>query len=519
MWKDATEMAMAVRSGQVSAKELVTDAIERIEEQNPAVNAVVSKQYEQALREAEAGNFQGKAFGGVPLLLKDLGQNEAGHLSTAGSRLFQNYRVGHTDKLVQAFKDLGFIILGRTNTPEFGFKNISDSSLHGPVRLPLDLSRNAGGSSGGAAAAVAANMVPLAAASDGGGSIRIPASFNGLIGLKPSRGRIPVGPYSYRGWQGASSNFALTKSVRDTKRLLYHLQTYQVEAPFPLSLLPEQALFSPKMTKSVRDTKRLLYHLQTYQVEAPFPLSLLPEQALFSPKNKPLKIAYSLESPIGSPVSADAKQAVLSLLPQLESLGYQITELQSPILDGVEVMRAYYLMNSVETAQMFDEIEAGLGRPMTLDDMEIMTWAIYQSGQTVPAKLYSKVLQDWDRYSATMADFHQHYDLLLTPTVADVAPKLDQFIHSQEMLDRLLHTKELAMAEQQSLIWEMFAESLAWTPFTQQANITGQPAISLPTYQTSQGLPIGVQFTAAKGREDLLLHVSDELEQAGYFAL
>ncbi len=481
MWKDATEMAMAVRSGQVSAKELVTDAIERIEEQNPAVNAVVSKQYEQALREAEAGNFQGKAFGGVPLLLKDLGQNEAGHLSTAGSRLFQNYRVGHTDKLVQAFKDLGFIILGRTNTPEFGFKNISDSSLHGPVRLPLDLSRNAGGSSGGAAAAVAANMVPLAAASDGGGSIRIPASFNGLIGLKPSRGRIPVGPYSYRGWQGASSNFALTKSVRDTKRLLYHLQTYQVEAPFPLSLLPEQALFSPK--------------------------------------NKPLKIAYSLESPIGSPVSADAKQAVLSLLPQLESLGYQITELQSPILDGVEVMRAYYLMNSVETAQMFDEIEAGLGRPMTLDDMEIMTWAIYQSGQTVPAKLYSKVLQDWDRYSATMADFHQHYDLLLTPTVADVAPKLDQFIHSQEMLDRLLHTKELAMAEQQSLIWEMFAESLAWTPFTQQANITGQPAISLPTYQTSQGLPIGVQFTAAKGREDLLLHVSDELEQAGYFAL
>ncbi|HEL1541607.1 TPA: amidase [Streptococcus suis] len=476
MWKDATEMALAVRTGQVSARELVADAIERIEEENPAINAVVSKQYEQALQEAETGNFQDKAFGGVPLLLKDLGQNEAGQLSTAGSRLFQNYRAGHTDKLVQAFKGLGFIILGRTNTPEFGFKNISDSSLHGPVKLPLDLSRNAGGSSGGAAAAVASGMVPLAAASDGGGSIRIPASFNGLIGLKPSRGRIPVGPISYRGWQGASSNFALTKSVRDTKRLLYHLQTYQVEAPFPLALLSEQSLLAPQ--------------------------------------DKPLKIAYSLESPIGSPVSADAKQAVLSLLPQLEALEHQITELTSPILDGLEVMRAYYLMNSVETAQMFDEIEAGLGRPMTHDDMEVMTWAIYQSGQTVPAKLYSKVLQDWDRYSASMADFHQHYDLLLTPTVADVAPKLDQFTHSQEMLDRLLHTQKLAMAEQQSLIWEMFAESLAWTPFTQQANITGQPAISLPTYQTPQGLPIGVQFTAAKGREDLLLHVADQLEQA-----
>lgn len=334
-WIDATAMAQAVNQKQVSAKELVQETIAKIEQLNPALNAVVSKQYEQALQEAEMGNFQDKPFGGVPLLLKDLGQNEAGHLSTAGSRLFENYRAGHTDKLVQAFKDLGFIILGRTNTPEFGFKNISDSSLHGQVKLPLDLSRNAGGSSGGAAAAVASGMIPLAAASDGGGSIRIPASFNGLIGLKPSRGRIPVGPSSYRGWQGASSNFALTKSVRDTKRLLYHLQTYQVEAPFPLALLSEQSLFTSQ--------------------------------------DKPLKIAYSLESPIGSQVSAHAKQAVLFLLPHLEALGHQITELTSPVLDGIEVMRAYYLMNSVETAQMFDEIEAGLGRPMTPDDMEVMT--------------------------------------------------------------------------------------------------------------------------------------------------
>ncbi|HFI0148280.1 TPA: amidase [Streptococcus suis] len=480
-WNDATAMAQAVNQKQVSAKELVQESIDRIEKLNPDLNAVVSKQYDEALKEAEKEDYLGKPFAGVPFLLKDLGQNEKGQPSSAGSRLFQNYRVAHTDKLVQAFKNLGFIILGRTNTPEFGFKNISDSSLHGPVKLPLDLSRNAGGSSGGAAAAVASGMVPLAAASDGGGSIRIPASFNGLIGLKPSRGRIPVGPHSYRGWQGASSNFALTKSVRDTKRLLYHLQTYQVEAPFPLALLPEQALFSSR--------------------------------------NKPLKIAYCLESPIGSSVSTDAQQAVLSLLPQLEALGHQVTELSSPILDGIEVMQAYYLMNSVETAQMFEEIEAGLGRSMTPDDMEVMTWAIYQSGQTVPAKLYSKVLQDWDRYSARMADFHQHYDLLLTPTVADVAPKLDQFTHSQEMLDRLLHIQELAMAEQQSLIWEMFAESLAWTPFTQQANITGQPSISLPTYERADGLPIGVQFTAAKGREDLLLQLADQMEAASLLNL
>ncbi|HEL2109911.1 TPA: amidase [Streptococcus suis] len=480
-WKDATAMAQAVNQKQVSAKELVQETIAKIEQLNPAINAVVSKQYEQALQEAETGDFQDKPFGGVPLLLKDLGQNEEGHLSTAGSRLFQNYRAGHTDKLVQAFKDLGFIIVGRTNTPEFGFKNISDSSLHGPVKSPLDLSRNAGGSSGGAAAAVASGMVPLAAASDGGGSIRIPASFNGLIGLKPSRGRIPVGPNSYRGWQGASSSFALTKSVRDTKRLLYHLQTYQVEAPFPLALLSEQSLLAPQ--------------------------------------DKPLKIAYSLESPIGNSVSAHAKQAVLSLLPHLEAMGHQITELTSPVLDGLEVMRSYYLMNSVETAQMFDEIEAGLDRPMTPDDMEVMTWAIYRSGQTVPAKLYSKVLQDWDRYSATMANFHQHYDLLLTPTVADVAPKHGQFDLSADLLDRLKHTQNYSMEEQQDLIWQMFEDSLALTPFTQQANICGQPAISLPTYVRADGLPIGIQLTAAKGREDLLLQLADQMEAAGLLNL
>ncbi|HGK7332268.1 TPA: amidase [Streptococcus suis] len=480
-WIDATAMAQAVNQKQVSAKELVQETIAKIEQLNPALNAVVSKQYEQALQEAEMGNFQDKPFGGVPLLLKDLGQNEAGHLSTAGSRLFENYRAGHTDKLVQAFKDLGFIILGRTNTPEFGFKNISDSSLHGQVKLPLDLSRNAGGSSGGAAAAVASGMIPLAAASDGGGSIRIPASFNGLIGLKPSRGRIPVGPKSFRGWQGASSNFALTKSVRDTKRLLYHFQTYQVEAPFPLATLSEESIFRPL--------------------------------------NRPLKIAFTCQSPIGSKVSLEAQTAVLQLVDHLLGMGHQVEELQRQPLDGSEVMQSYYIMNSVETAQMFDEIEAAFGRPMTLDDMEPMTWAIYQSGQTIPAKLYSKVLQDWDRYSAIMQEFHQTYDILLTPTVADVAPLHGQFQPSVDLETRLKQTQEYSMAAQQDLIWEMFADSLALTPFTQQANITGQPSISLPTHVTKEGLPIGVQLTAAKGREDILLQLAQDLEDAHLFRM
>lgn len=471
MFSDATAMAQAVKAGQVSAKELVETSIQQIEALNPSLHAVVDKQYQEALDKAERVSLD-RPFAGVPILLKDLGQNQEGQLSTAGSRLFANYRASKTDFYTQKMEELGFVVLGRTNTPEFGFKNISDSGLHGSVNLPRDLSRNAGGSSGGAAAAVAAGMVPLAGASDGGGSIRIPASFNGLIGLKPTRGRIPVGPDSYRGWQGASSHFALTKSVRDTKALLYGMQVCQLESPFPLPLLKNDA-----------------------------------------PVRKPLRLAFSVASPIGTPVSEEAKQAVYDMVNVLEQAGHQVEELTAQPLDGIEVMQSYYMMNSVETAQMFDGIEASLGRSMTLDDMELMTWAIYQSGQTVPAKLYSKVLQDWDRYSAMMAAFHQTYDLFLTPTVAEVAPLHGQFALSDSLQADLRDMARFSMEKQQELIWSMFEKSLAWTPFTQQANLTGQPSISLPTYERADGLPIGVQFTAAKGREDLLLEMAQWLEE------
>ncbi|MBF0778805.1 amidase [Streptococcus cuniculi] len=477
MYQDAIAMAEAIRNGVVTAEECVRASIEKIEALNPHLNAVVSTQYEQALERARNLEVGDKPFAGVPILLKDLGQEQAGELSTAGSRLFANYRAHKSDRYTQRMEELGFIVLGRANTPEFGFKNISDSRVHGAVNLPVDVTRNAGGSSGGSAAAVASGMVALAGASDGGGSIRIPASFNGLIGLKTSRGRIPVGPSSYRGWQGASVHFALTKSVRDTKSLLYHLQSYQVEAPFPLQ-----------------------------------PLSW---ESLFASRRRPLTIAFSLQSPIGTPVSAEAQEAVVNLLPVLEELGHQVTELAAYPLDGIEAMRSYYVMNSVEAAQMFAGIEANMNRQLKIDDMELMTWAIYQSGQTIPAYRYSQILQDWDQYSAKMAAFHENYDLLLTPTVAEVAPKHGQFALDKQLSEKLRHMADYDMEEQQELIWQMFEKSLSWTPFTQQANLTGQPSISLPLYQTAQGLPIGVQLTAAKGREDILLFVAEELEKLG----
>lgn len=477
MFKDATAMAEAVQKRQVSPAELVQDAIDRIEQLNPTINAVVSKQYDEARAYAQTGHFDGKLFGGVPILLKDLGQNQKGQLSTSASRLFATHRASETDAYVKRVEELGFIILGRTNAPEFGFKNTSDSQLHGPVSLPKDLTRNAGGSSGGASAAVASGMVPIAGASDGGGSIRIPASFNGLIGLKPTRGRLPVGPSSYRGWQGASSHFAITKSVRDTRAFLKGMQVCQLESPFPLPTLSDEELS----------------HVVS----------------------RPLTIGYRLESPLGTPVSKEAQAAVLEIVATLETLGHHLVALEKDPVDGVALMKAYYIMNSVETAQMFDEIEGSFGRVMTLDDMELMTWAIYQSGQKIPAKLYSKVLQDWDRYSAQMHAFHQTYDLLLSPTVADVAPKHGQFDLTDGLKADLADMASFAMVDQQDLIWKMFEHSLAWTPFTQLANLTGQPSISLPTYERADGLPIGIQLTAAKGREDLLLSLSEQLSQEG----
>ncbi|WP_019781977.1 amidase, partial [Streptococcus sobrinus] len=409
-FQDATAMVAALRAKQVSPSELVEASIAQIKRLNPQINALVSQQFEQALREAKERLFSDQPFAGVPLLLKDLGQKEAGVPSTFGSTLFRDHKAALSDTYVQRLKALGFIIMGRTNTPEFGLKNISDARLHGPVNLPDDLSRNAGGSSGGAAAAVSSGMVPLAAASDGGGSIRIPASFNGLIGLKPSRGRIPVGPVDFRHWQGAAVQFALTKTVRDTKRLLYYLQDYQLESPFPLAKLTHSAL----------------------EVKEPPSLS----------------IALIVKSPIASPVSQEAICAVEKTAKILEQLGHRVEFIDQVPIDGIEAMKSYYIMNSVETATMFKGIEAQLGRSLTAEDMEPMTWALFRAGLKLPAYLYSKTLSQWDSYTYQMHRFHQKYDLLLSPTTADVAPKQGQLALPLRLQESLIAMDQFEQWEQ-----------------------------------------------------------------------
>ncbi|ALV22430.1 amidase [Carnobacterium antarcticum] len=480
--EDGLALAKKLHQKDVSPQELIETAFKKIEAQNPILNAVTHTRKEKALKEAAERDFSSTLFGGQPILIKGIGQDQIDEPSTSGSRLLQNNRSKQTSHFVRALEKAGFVVIGQTNTPEFAFKNITDPTLYGPSRNPWNTAYSPGGSSGGAAASVVADLVPIASASDGGGSIRIPASFTGLVGLKPTRGRTPIGPGVGRGWQGASISFALTKTIRDTAAMMDALQTVQQSAAFQTPLFERGYL-----------------------------------NALADSEPKKFRVAYSLVSPVHGPVSDEAKAAVLKTVRWLEQNGHQVVE-EKPAIDGVSLMESYYIMNSGETAAMFANIEKGLQRPVTKSDMELMTWVLFNAGQSISASTYSNSIAAWDTAAEVMADFHQTYDLYLTPATADVAPRVDAKLQTDEQFERMHHVTEMNAKDQQKIVWDMFAASLDITPFTQQANLTGQPAISLPVHlSANSGLPIGVQFTAPKGNEDWLLAIGQEMEQDGLF--
>ena len=484
--QDATYYADQVKKGQVTPLELVESALENIRALNPTLNAVTTVIAENALQEArEKTALLDKltpdqradlpAFYGVPTLLKDLGQHLKGLRSTSGAKILQDFVPDATNHYTQALVDAGFIIVGTTNTPEFGFKGISDSKANGPVQSPFQTGYNPGGSSGGAAAALKSGMVPIAMASDGGGSVRIPASYTGLIGFKPSRGRIIVGPDGYRGWQGATVNFGLTRSVRDTWALLKVLQAEQYEAPFMV----------PKITQEeLTDLKR------------------------------PLKIAYSLKGVMGQDLGDQARAAILHAKNQLEKLGHNLVE-DDPGLDIAKSFKGYYMMNTIEAANMLDGIQESLGRPIQFEDVEPLTWLMSQAGKNVKATALSRVLDEWDQTSVYLEKIFQKYDAIVFPIANGPAPKQGQFDPDQDLIDRIKDIDRLNPDQQQDLLWEYFTPSHNYMGFNSHINLAGQPSIALPLYQTDQGWPIGVQIWSRKGADFLLLQIAKQLEEAG----
>ena len=475
--QDALALAQLIKAKKISPEEVLEAAFQQIETLNPSLNAVVRTRKEKALAELQTLDLKAP-FAGVPILLKDLGQEIKGELNTAGARLLKDYRSSFDSHYTKKMREAGFVIIGQTNSPEFGFKNITDPILYGKTNNPWNKAHSAGGSSGGSAAAVASGMVPLAGSSDGGGSIRIPASFTGLVGLKVTRGRTPVGPGTGRKWQGAAVDFALSRSVRDSAALLDCLQVVEESAAF------QTPLFSGKYLDLVQQ-----------------------------PTKKRFRIAYTTQSPVGTAVSQAAKDAVMKAVDYFAQEGHFVEEKDNGI-DGIHLMRSYFLMNGGETAAMFSNLENALGRTITEKDVELMTWAIYQMGKSVTAAEYSRSLALWDQAAEMMAHLHQSHDFYLTPSSADLAPLHDALQPDETMKSKLLAIEALTPKNQQALIYEMFEKSLAVTPFTQLANLTGQPAISLPLHMSQEGLPMGVQLMAAKGREDLLFIIAKELEES-----
>ncbi len=476
---DAVELAGLIRAKEVKSSELVQASIDQYEAVNGTVNAVVHHRFDRALHEADRVEG-GQLLTGVPFLLKDISQSLQGERITSGSRLFSQNKAPHTSHFVRALQKAGLIFTGFTNTPEFALKNITEPKLFGPSRNPWNLEHTPGGSSGGATAAVASGIVPAAGASDGGGSIRIPASFTGLFGLKPTRGRTAVGPGVGRNWQGAAVDFVVSRSVRDSAALLDATQTVQQGAAFHVPL------YEPS-------------YLQT--------LKRLPTE--------PRRIAYSIESPVGTPVSEDARNAVFKVLQLLERNGHIVEEVD-PNIDGVHLMQNYYLMNSGEMASVVDTLETMLNRPLRPDEVELETWMLAHAGEHVSAKEYAQSLNAWDQAAIEMAHLHETYDFYITPTTAHPAPKVGELSHSEASEKEYREKMERATNSitKQQLLYEMFEPSLAYSPFTQLANLTGQPAISLPVHVTAEGLPIGVQVMASKGHEHRLLQLASFVESS-----
>lgn len=476
---DATDIAEFIQKGEIPPAEFVELSFQQLEKVNPALNAVVHNRKGQVLKEAEQFRQHDAPFAGVPMLLKNISQALNGAPITSGSRLLKSTVAGQDSHLVNKFRDAGFLFMGHTNAPEFGLKNITEPVLYGPTRNPWNPDYSPGGSSGGSAAAIASGIVPLAGASDGGGSIRIPASFTGLFGLKPTRGRTPVGPGVGRQWQGASIDFILSRSVRDSAAMLDILQVIQPEAAFHTPLFPNN--YKEEMQNEF---------------------------------GKPLKIAYTTQSPVDTPVSGDAKSAVEKTVKWLEKEGHSVEEVDNGV-DGVQLMRDYFLMNSGEIASLVQQLEKGMGRAITADDVEVETWLLNEAGKYVSAADFSASLASWDVAAAHMARLHQTYDFYITPATAYTAPKVGELTHSIEEQERL--RSQMARADkrdQQALIYDMFLPSLTYTPFTQLANLTGQPAMSVPVHLSEEGLPLGVQVTAGKGEEHRLLQLAHQLEQS-----
>ncbi|HQV24882.1 MAG TPA: amidase family protein [Acinetobacter sp.] len=476
---DGLGLAQLVQKKEVHPSELLSVALERAHQVNPKLNAIIIPMYEQAQQRSTQA-LTG-AFAGVPFLVKDFFQEYQGvHTSQGGNALKKiHYLPECNAEIVNRWEKTGIVTFGRTNIPEYGIKAITEPTAWGACHNPWNLKHNSGGSSGGSASAVAAGLVPMAGASDGGGSIRIPASYCGLFGLKPSRGRTPWGPNFNESMHGASMQHVLTKSVRDSAAMLDAVQGAD---------------------------RASLFRIETPQQKY---LELIQQPP------KKLRIAFNTQSPIGTKVSQDALDAVHHTVQLLASLGHIVIE-DRPHIDGLAMAKDFITVWFGQFAYTYAQIKQ-MSASITDDDFELDSLASAAFGAKISATDYIHTLNNWGTYSTQMNIFFEKYDLYLTPSTASVAPKNGEISTpswQKAIVKSMLKIGKAHYLAQGKLVDKIVRDNLKWVPFTQLANITGLPAMSVPLYWNKQGLPLGSQFIAPFGHEDRLLQLAAQLEYA-----
>jgi amidase/6-aminohexanoate-cyclic-dimer hydrolase len=455
---DAIGLAGLIAKREVTPQELLDAVRRRFQAINPTLNATAQLFFDKAEEQIKQGLPDGP-FKGVPFVLKDLGQQLKGTITSYGSRVYKNNIADSDSTLVSRYKQAGLVIFAKTTSPEFGLTTTTESALFGQTHNPWNLERTTGGSSGGSGALVASRVVPMGHASDGGGSIRIPASCCGLFGLKPTRGRVPMGPAQFEGWNGCSVHHAVTLSVRDSAALLDATAGAELGSPY----------FSPPPSR-------------------PF----LKEVGADPGK---LRIALAVATPAGTPLDPECKQAAEDAAKLCESLGHHVEEARPPIED--EWMRnAFLTILRVSVARTLDDAAQKVGRAVTENDVEPVTWALARAGQGITSVAYSKAIATMHQVGLAMAKFQQAYDVVLSPALAKPPVALGLLSLSPASLPQ--YAKEVT----------------EFGPYTALYNVTGQPSMSVPLHWSADGLPVGVMFSGRFGDEATLFRLASQLEKA-----
>jgi len=475
---DATALAERVRRREVSPAELVEAAIARLEQVEPDLAGMAEWTLDQARRAARAPLPDGP-FAGVPFLLKDNMHFAAGLPYHNGSRIWRGFVPPQDSEMVRRFRAAGLIILGSTKVPELSLTPVTEPRHFGRANNPWSLDRTTGGSSGGSCAHVAARTVPMAHATDGGGSIRIPAACCGLFGLKPSRGRTPNGPFIGEGWHGAAIGHAVTRSVRDSARLLDAIAGPDLGAPYGIA--PPKRSFA--------------------------------EAAAMPPGR--LRIAFSAAAPNGAAVDPECREAVEKAARLCAALGHHVEEAAPALPEGYFTWFLMTFLAAVSQEFAFAEEMTGITARRT--DVEESTWLCRALGRSFSAAELSVTLERLHRATRQIAEFFVTYDILLTPSLATLPPRHGE-LHPKGLeatLQRLAARLGLGRYLRYGPLLRQAADrAFRFMPFSPIWNVTGQPAASLPLHWSAGGLPVGVQAVARFGEETTLLSFAAQMEQA-----